>query len=99
MQKRIPYRNKRILEAANGEQCTLQGPNCNGRTDTTVFCHLNEAYAGKGMRQKADDCAGFFGCFGCHADYDSNNLDDADFYVLRAVTRTIRRLLDKGIIK
>ena len=112
-QKRTPYRNKKILQAAKGEECLAQFPGCQGGTETTVFCHLNESWAGKGMGQKADDCAGFFGCQHCHDIYDkrktyneySDNFNALDWYrtkdayILLAYYRTIRRLLDKGILK
>ncbi len=97
--KRTPYRNPKIRNAANGEQCTLNGPHCNYSAETVVFCHLNESYAGKGGSQKADDIAGFFGCAECHRDYDTGKLEAADFYVLRAMYRTLRRLLDRGILR
>lgn len=92
-------RSDKIRQAARGEICTLNGPTCRYDTETTVFCHLNESFAGKGMGTKADDIAGFFGCHECHAAYDSGRLDDKHFYLLRAVIRTHRRLLEKGVIK
>jgi hypothetical protein len=97
--KRTPYRNNAILRAAKGEACAI----CGDEDGTTVFCHLNLADAGKGMSQKADDCAGFFGCAFCHDVYDGRRkrLGDpmSDHEVLRAYYRTIRRLLDRGILK
>jgi len=96
--KRIPYRNKKITNAAKGEECTLNSEYCNYNSETSVFCHLNESYAGKGTSQKADDCAGFIGCSGCHAAFDSNKIKDY-WIVLRAYYRTIRCLIDKGILK
>jgi len=58
------------------------------------------------MGQKADDCAGFFGCYNCHDIMDGRKeyptYYDADEYlndILRAYYRTIRRLIDKGVIK
>ena len=98
LQKRKPYRNKKIRDAARGEDCTMESPFCNYDSVTTVFCHLNESYAGKGISQKADDI-GFFGCSACHTAYDQKKLHDEHFWVLRAVYRTLRRLLDKGILK
>ena len=98
MQKRKPYRNSRVKQAARGECCTMESDFCNGDVETTVFCHLNEAYAGKGWGQKADDI-GFFGCHGCHTAYDNKKLKDESFWVLRAVFRTTRRLLDLGVLK
>ena len=98
--KRKPYRNKKILQSARDQACTLNSPKCNHNPETTVFCHLNEGYAGKGMGQKADDYAGFYGCSACHSYYDSLDCGSLfDSYILQAVIKTWRRLLDKGIIK
>ena len=100
LSKRNPYRNKKIRQSAKGEECTMNSPVCNFNPETTVFCHLNESFAGKGIGQKADDCAGFYGCSDCHAAYDQNRLppESGYFYLLRAYTRTIRRLIDKGVL-
>lgn len=94
--KRRPYRNPRILKAAEGESCTI----CSIQDGTIVFCHLNEGFAGKGMGQKADDFAGFFGCKRCHDIYDGRQPGKiSQWIILRAVVITWRRLLDGGIIK
>ena len=106
--KRIPYRNKKILAAAKGEACTMNSPVCTYDARTTVFCHLNEDFAGKGLSQKADDCAGFFGCSACHDLYDRRRqptkadafyVEQESFYLLRAVVKTARRLIDLSILK
>jgi hypothetical protein len=91
--KRIPIRSKAIRNAAKGEACTVCGRN----DGTTVFCHLNEGWAGKGMGQKADDIAGFFGCHECHRKYDS--MGGTGITELRAMYRTWRRLIELGIIE
>lgn len=96
--KRTPYRNKKILDAARGAQCTIQGPNCAHDSETVVFAHFNDSWAGKGKGQKADDFAGCFACHACHSDYDSGNLPDANWYLRRAMYRTLRKLIDEGII-
>src|SRR4030065_1434200 len=101
--KRNPIRSKAITQAANGEACTVCGKN----DGTTVFCHLNESWAGKGMGQKADDIAGFFGCGVCHTAYDHNGKslqkygghtisgpDDKE--LMRAMYRTWVRLIELG---
>lgn len=100
--KRQPYRNKKITRAAEGEDCTICGDN----DGTTVFCHLNASWAGKGARLKADDCAGFFGCSECHDVYDARIPRSAGIHpahdvgvILRAYYRTIRRLIDKGVLR
>ena len=109
LQKRTPYRNKEILKSAEGEECMMESPWCNYDPKTVSFCHLNYQWAGKGGRQKADDHAGFYGCSNCHDWYDGRPIKsdrmifevglDKEFYAFRAMTRTIRRLLDKGVLK
>lgn len=91
---------RKLREAARGERCTLNGPTCRYDTETTIYCHLNESFAGKGMAIKAADFAGgFFGCHECHIAYDTGRLEDRYFYLLRAVVRTQRRLAEKGVIR
>lgn len=88
-------RSKAILTSANGETCTICGIN----DGTIVFCHLNESWAGKGTRIKADDIAGFYGCFKCHKKYDEPKFDlILDITVMRAMYRTWKRLIEKNII-
>lgn len=102
--KDIAYRNKKLLNAARGESCTICAPWCNHDCDTTVFCHFNEAFAGKGVSRKAHDYAGVFGCSACHDRMDRRIQPDEDyrndeyFYLLRAYVRTIGRLIEKGIL-
>lgn len=96
LEKREPIRSKAVREAAEGEDCTI----CGKYDGTTVFCHLNEGWAGKGMGQKADDF-GFFGCSRCHNNYDGRNGAKAipeTWEILRACYRTWRRLCELGII-
>lgn len=95
-EKRKAIRSKKILKAAKGEYCTICGMN----DDSVVFCHLNESWAGKGIGQKADDIAGFFGCQQCHDIYDGRSGHDtiSDYAVLRAMYKTWRRLWERRII-
>ena len=100
LQKRKPIRSKAITQAAKDEPCTVCGRN----DGTTVFCHLNESWAGQGMGQKADDIAGFFGCHSCHTRYDApppiGYVGDVvgPELVKRAMYRTWVRLVERGII-
>ena len=98
LQKHNSLNSKVIRHVAKGENCTLNSPDCNYDPSTTVFCHLNEYFAGKGIGKKAVDI-GFFGCSDCHILYDRNRLKDEYFYLLRAVIRTWLRLIDLGILK
>ena len=96
IQKHNHIRSKAITQAANGEECTI----CERQDNSIVFCHLNESFSGKGMRIKADDIAGFFGCHRCHAEYDTpgSTLSQEYWTIMRAMYRTWRRLWDRGII-
>lgn len=96
--KQNNVKSKKIRDSARDEDCTLNGPNCNYDSETTVFCHLNEQFAGKGYGLKATDI-GFYGCSDCHHDYDTGKLEDKYFYLLRAVVRTIQRLIEKDILR
>lgn len=100
--RRIPYRNKKILKAARGQNCTLQTPACNHNPETVVACHSNYSSDGKGMGQKADDIFVAFGCSGCHGYLDAipNISDEMKYYYFHnGMKRTIRKLLDMNIIK
>lgn len=98
LEKHVRYDNPNIRLAAHGETCTL----CGIANGTTVFAHFNYSWAGKGMGLKADDCAGMFLCFKCHYSYDHQGERHVekieDWEVLRAYYRTIRRLLDRGVL-
>jgi len=92
-------RSEAIRQSARGEMCLLNGPTCNYNRETTVFCHINEGFAGKGIGIKAQDYAGFYGCSACHTAYDTGQLgEDKYFYLLRAMVWTLGRLVEKGII-
>lgn len=98
--KRVAIRSDAIRKAANGEDCTVCGRN----DKTTVFCHLNESWAGKGMGQKADDI-GFFGCSFCHDVYDGRIKETAGYHpaqepkvIMRAIYLTLRRLIELKVI-
>lgn len=63
--KKVPTQERKIRESARNERCTLRIETvCNGRTDTTVYCHSNLLADGKGMGLKAN--RGCYGCFDCH---------------------------------
>jgi len=89
-------RSKAIRNAAMGEACSV----CELHDETIVFAHLNHSWAGKGVHQKADDIAGFFACHKCHDIYDRRRPGRIeDWELMRAMYRTWRRLIEKGVIK
>lgn len=100
-QRREPIRSTKLRNAAKGEECTLQifGV-CLGGTETTVLAHIHDETFGRG--QKADDTSACFACFGCHDEIDGRthrtNGADLTWYKLRALQRTIRRLVEKGVL-
>ena len=83
------YRDKKLLELAEGEPCLLQAAkNClGGDGSTTVACHSNLLIHGKGRSIKADDHHSVWGCYHCHTwldssqtDYDTKNLAFQEAY-------------------
>jgi hypothetical protein len=100
-QRREPIRSKALREAARGEECTLKifGV-CVGGTETTVLAHLHDETFGRS--QKADDTSAVFACFGCHNEIDGRTRrtegEDLTWYKLRALQRTVRRLVERGIM-
>ena len=103
--KRTAYRNKKILKAAQGEPCLVQIPGyCTGGGPDTVAAHSNSKDDGKSTGTKADDIFVAFCCSRCHDVLDLREkapiaLEVIRWYHDRAIKRTIRRLLDKGVIK
>lgn len=90
-------RSKAIRQAAKGENCTVNYPGCNYNPETTVFCHLDYLWAGKGKGLKSHDI-GFFGCSDCHKIYGDKKMNDEYFYILRAVILTLKRLIEMEIV-
>lgn len=68
------YRNKKLRDSAQGQDCQLRIPGvCNGNPETVVWCHLNGQEYGKGMGHKSHDIFGFYGCSACHDVYDGRH--------------------------
>lgn len=101
----VAIRSRAIQQAARREVCTLQIPGvCNHDLETTVLAHLPDE--SKGMGRKPDDHCAVFACSSCHDVLDGRrNLrtqdwtQQRDWYMRRALTRTWRRLIDRGIIQ
>jgi hypothetical protein len=102
MQKRKPYRNKKILTYAKGQDCQIRLPGCQNNTETTVAAHIHDYEFGHGMGVKSDDYAVAFVDYHCHLILDgANNYDkewlEGQFH--KANTRTIGILFRDGIVK
>lgn len=82
----------------------MRSMHCNYNPETTVFCHINSADAGKGMGLKASDLFGFYGCSECHNVLDGRtkseyNKEELDLLAYHALIRTQMILINKGLIK
>ena len=99
------YRNKKLLEGARGEECTMHSKVCNYNPETTVAAHSPFMSGGRGMGLKSSDCFVAYLCSACHDLVDGrNNVDKLSwewretlFY--RAMMKTWERILEKGILK
>lgn len=69
--KDTAYRNRRLLDLANGQPCAW----CGVKDGTVVAAHANWSDYGKGAMRKADDCFVAFLCRTCHAEIDQGRGD------------------------
>ena len=100
LEKRHPFRSKAITQAAKDESCTW--PGCGVQNGTTVPAHSNMSIHGKGGKMKADDIFIAFLCGHCHYEYDNGNSmtrEEKEWGFMRAMSVTLRRLLDRGILR
>lgn len=98
-------RSNAIRMAARGENCTFEIVGvCNHNPETVVLCHLPDE--SHGMGRKADDISAAFGCSACHDVIDRRVADTFEAirpevreqYMRRAQTRTMRRLIELGVV-
>ena len=94
-----------IRDSANGEPCEIRLPGCDDGGATTVWCHLPELVADRGMGLKGVDFLGAAGCFNCHEIVDRRaprppGLTEIDvalaFY--RGMARSLVKLRQKGLV-
>lgn len=91
--------SQKLRDSAKGEACTFQIAGvCNGNSETTVLCHLPSDV--KGIGNKSDDFHAAFGCSACHEAIDQHRLSREEqlFYCLRALQRTFRRWVERGLV-
>lgn len=97
-------RSAKITSAARGQRCTvgILGV-CNGDPATTVAAHLPDE--SHGMALKAHDLFVVFACSACHDAIDGRRSwprhegDRRDWYLLRALKRTLLALYIAGVLK
>lgn len=97
-----PIRSKALRNAARGEPCTLNVAGvCNYDPATVVLAHMpSESH---GMAQKSTDINACFCCSSCHDWLDNRGhqcVEKAhrEFYMQRALIRTLTRLFELGVI-
>ena len=106
--KTKPIRSQKLRDSARLEDCTLNIPGaCNHDPTTVVLCHLPDE--SHGMSRKSDDICVAYGCYDCHSVVDGRRRDvlkslayhgeNIDWYIHRAMVRTWRRMIEKGLIK
>lgn len=98
-----PIRSRKLLDSAKGQPCTLEFVGvCNHDAATTVSCHVRDELFG--MSQKADDTSTVHGCSACHMYMDQGGWVGSISqtvllrHVLRAMQRTLRNRVERGII-
>lgn len=93
----------KLTKAARGQECTVQiHPYCNMNPETTVFAHAPSE--DKGWAKKSPDWWGADCCSDCHDIIDGRRKVDipvGEIYncFMRGVYRTIKRRIEKGLIK
>lgn len=94
--------SNKIRESANGKGCTINIVGvCNYDDAKTVLCHFPDNSNGTG--KKSDDISGGYGCSDCHQVVDGLVKCDEyrlnrHFYMRRSQTRTLRSLIEDGIV-
>ena len=93
---------KKIMDAAGGEECTINTEFCNYDNETVVGCHLPDGSGGSNRLTGPLSMA--FGCSDCHDAIDGRNYkglepEDREFYMRRGMMRTMTRLVERNILK
>jgi len=75
LRKSKRYRNKKILNGANGQPCYR----CGIEDGTIVAAHSNDYKHGKAKGRKADDNYTAYLCHRCHWLYDNKRMSQDEF--------------------
>lgn len=101
LQKRIPYRNKKLLKASNGRSCVR----CHIDDGTIVRAHytgFRQHTFGKGTSQKCDDHASADLCIECHTYFDQEtqhkSIEKSEEF-LTLILLTLKRDFEEGVIR
>jgi len=102
-------KSKAIRDSAKWERCTLQIVGiCGGDPESTVLAHLPDE--SHGIAKKSDDISSCYACYRCHMSIDGTRLADVseddyldyinhrEWYMRRAMVRTWRCLIEKGLV-
>lgn len=100
----MTHRLQGLRQVAQGKPCCAKTKWCNSDAATTVWCHLNDLFAGHGAGHKAHDLLGFLGCSNCHDVIDGRmhvletTKDERRAWSYEAVCRTQAYLLDNELL-
>jgi hypothetical protein len=100
------YRNQKIRDSANGEECLVRLPGaCLCNPAATIWSHYRGGAGGKAGALKADDLCGAYACTACDAVYDGQRPPPRGMTYAEVVVawfeghiRSIVRLHAKGVI-
>jgi len=97
-------RSKKLRNAARGQHCTVGiVGDCNRDPATTVMSHLPDSSHGLGL--KADDIIACWACSACHDQIDGRAppvlefADRREWYLRMALQRTLKALVEQGVIQ
>jgi len=99
IQKTNHHRDRKLLNTAKGQDCTLRldtGLGC--PSETVVWAHSDESQHGKGSRIKSHDCFGAWACANCHVALPNYKRDERVELFYQAMIATRKILINDDII-
>lgn len=100
----MTHRLTGLRRIAQDKPCCARTDWCNHDPKTSVWCHLNDLFAGHGAGHKAHDLLGFIGCSSCHDVIDGRahiletTRNERRALSYEAVVRTQAYLLDNELL-
>ena len=90
--------SKALRDSARGEMCTLRLDGCLPGTETVVLAHA-PGTGMKGIGMKVPDIMSMYACHNCHDIVDGRKRGEWTYRdIVRAVSETIMRMIEKGLI-